>query len=96
MIPALLLLFNFRCDAPFIFLFINEQLRRSLPRALRRVALLYVLISIHHSATGFFILDFQFIEKKTELTIKFFKCFPVYTIATARTIDRTIDQSRIF
>jgi len=32
-----------RCDAPFIFHFIIEQLSRSLPRAKRRVALLYFL-----------------------------------------------------
>ena len=39
MSPAEVLLLCFCCDAPFIFLFSIEQLRRSLPRAKRRVAL---------------------------------------------------------
>jgi len=35
---AIVLLLGFCCDAPVIFLFFIEQLRRSLPRAKRRVA----------------------------------------------------------
>ncbi len=41
-----LLLLSIRCDAPFRLLFAIQQLRRSLPRAKRRVALLYCNNSI--------------------------------------------------
>ena len=45
-LPASVILFNFCCDAPFKVLFNIEQLRRSLPRACRRVTHLYFLFFI--------------------------------------------------
>src|SRR5436190_6606309 len=42
------ILLSFCCDAPFKFLLSIEQLRRSLPRAKRRVALLCILILFSH------------------------------------------------
>ena len=46
MYQTALLLLCFRCDAPLKFLFIIQHLRRSLPRAKRRVAHMYCNNSI--------------------------------------------------
>lgn len=42
-------------------------------------------------ATGFFILQFQFVKKKAKLNIKFFKGSPIDTITTAWTIERSVN-----
>jgi len=46
MFPTFAILMIYCCDAPFIILFAIRLLRRSLPRAKRRVALLYCSNSI--------------------------------------------------
>ena len=57
----------FRCDAQFIAEFAIEQLRRSLPRAKRRVALFKVCLAMQHIKKNnaalyiFFIVQFKFI-----------------------------------
>jgi len=46
MLPALVILVITCCDAPFMFLFFIRQLRRSLPRAKRRVTHLHVPFAV--------------------------------------------------
>ena len=45
MLPALELLFDFSCDAPFNFLFTIKQLRRSLPRPQVKISEAYLKLA---------------------------------------------------